>query len=254
MQTSFPRLLALLAAASLPAIAFASNNGSDNAGNYTLTGWTDGSNGGTGFEAWRFSNNAGGGFFIGDSTAGSGNINTGNQSFGIFANPGTAFANADRTFAGGTLSVGQTFSLQLAVNFRNGNKGFNLFAGGSSAFNFNIADPAGYQVNTASGSTTLALSFQSNSVFTLSFTQTNATTMAVSIIRTSSAGTENAYSANLAVSNADSFRIYNSGTGDGSAANNIYANNLAIIPEPSTVALLGVGCLAGVAALHRRRA
>ena len=40
-----------LAALSLPLVASAATTGSDVATNYTATGWTSGSNGGTGFNA-----------------------------------------------------------------------------------------------------------------------------------------------------------------------------------------------------------
>lgn len=258
MQMSFAHFLAVLAAVSLPVAGLASVNGSDNAGNYTS--WTDGSTGGTGFQPWSLASNDGGtgfaGHFLGNSSDGSGNINTSNQSFGMFANTASgASADATRSFSGGVLSIGQTFSLQLAVNFRNGNKGFDLLAGGSTVFNFNVGGDQ-YTVNVGGTSTNLlGGAYQPDSVFTLSFTQTNATTMAVSITRTSAAGgTENAYNQNLAIASADGFHLYINGTdGGGSAANNLYANNFAVIPEPSTVVILGAGCLMGAATLRRRR-
>ena len=263
MHTLFHRLFAIFAAASLPAVALASTNGSDNAGNYTS--WTDTSNQGTGFGAWTLvNNNAGGttppfaGHFIGSSTGstgdpGSGNINSSanGSSFGMYANPNGAIATASRSFAGGALSIGQTFTLQLAVNFRNGAKGFSLTNGGNEVFNFNIG---GDQYSVNSVNLTLPNGFQSDSDFSLSFTQYSATTMSVAIVRSSSAGAnEPVYSANLPIASATGFQLYNTNTTAGGNVNNLYANNFAIIPEPSTVALLGVGCLAALAALRRRR-
>lgn len=126
--------------------AFATLPGTDNAADPAYSdGWVTGDNGGTTgtFLPWDLtSNNNGGGnsagHFIGSSTDGSGDINTNGVSFGVYANPNTAFADANRSF-GGALDVGQTFSLQIAVNFHNGNKGFNLYDTGSvQAFNFNV--------------------------------------------------------------------------------------------------------------------
>lgn len=218
-------------------------------------GWQTGDNGGTGFNAWDLSNNNNGangsasfaGYFIGDSTAGSGNINTAGKSFGIYANPGTVntFATAQRTFSGGTLAVGQTFSLQLAVNFRNGSKGFNLRAGGTNnVFTFNVAgDNYTYQVNSGT-STTLSLGFQSDSVFTLSFNQVSASSESVTISRTSAGGgTETPLNQTFALSGITGFELFNSNTDDGSPQNNLFFNNLSVVPEPSTWALLGAGVL-----------
>ncbi len=95
--------------------------------------WATGDNGGTlgSFLPWGLTNNGGGGFagyFIGDSTIGSGDLNTGGVSFGLFANPTGVFADANHNFVA-PLLLGQTFSLNVGVDFRNGNKGFSLFQG-----------------------------------------------------------------------------------------------------------------------------
>jgi hypothetical protein len=236
--------------------AFAATPGSDNAGNYG-GGWTNGTNGGTGFGAWDLTgNNSNGttlfaGYFIGDSTAGSGNINNpAGESFGIFANPGNAFANADRGFDS-ALTAGQTFSLQLAVNFRNGNKGFNLYTGGTGGtqvFNFNVGGDL-YSIN----GTDTGLTYDAASIFNLSFTQTTLAGGTYSVSRGSSTFT-GSYSGD-----ADSFRLYNSGTDNGDAANNLYFNNLniaAAVPEPGTILsfLSGSALLGGLMFIRRRRA
>jgi len=118
----------------------------DNASNYGT--WTDGSNQGTGFLNWSLNNNDGGGVspfagnFLGDSTLGAGNINSGGSSFGLFANPSGAFSTAVRSFAT-ALAISDEFTFQMAVNFNNGNKGFNLRTAGDSIFNFNVGAVSG---------------------------------------------------------------------------------------------------------------
>ena len=244
----------------------------DNAGNYG-GGWTNGTNGGTGFTAWDLTqNNNNGvdvhaGYFLGDSTAGgSGNINTSGNSFGVFANQSgstTAFANALRTFTEGNLTLGQTFSIQLAVNFRNGDKGLTLSNGGTEVFDFNVgppftnaADDYTYSVN-GGGQTSLGLAYEPDSVFTLSFTQGSANNVVVKIVRaTSELGTETPLNSTFQFGPINAFKLYNSGTADGGADNNLYFNNLAItvIPEPSTLVLLaGPALLGGWSFLIRRR-
>ena len=247
-------IAAAAASASFGQIAF------DTAGNYGGT-WTNGSNGGTGFTPWDLSQNNNdnttnfAGYFLGNSTDGSGDINTGGLAFGVYANPGTAFANANRGFAQGDLLTGQTFSLQMAVNFRNGNKGLNLYSGTTQLFNFNIGgDAYTYMVGTA-GSQNLAFAYQPDSVFTLSFTRTTGTMFDISIVRMSNAGgTETFLSQSFDLgASVNNFRLYNSGTGSGVSANNLYFNNLQIIPEPSTYSLFAGPALLGAFMFIRRR-
>lgn len=255
--------LALIALVGLTSAAFA-QIASDTAGNYGGS-WTNGSNGGTGFTVWDLSqnNNDGSttfaGYFLGDSTAGSGNINDASgNSFAIYANPANAFASAIRGFSQGDLQVGQTFSLQMAVNFRNGNKGLTISNGGTELFDFNVGGGGAgdYTYSTNGGAaTSLGLAYQADSVFSISFTQTSGTNLQISITRTSAAGgTENALNSNFAVGAViNNFKFYNSGTDNGNNANNLYFNNLQVIPEPSTLALLAGPALLGAMMFVRRR-
>jgi hypothetical protein len=261
-------LLSSLAAA---ALAVAHNSSAlvanDIASNYGGT-WGNGSTGGTGFLAWSISNNDGGGnfagSFIGSSTPGAGDINTSGVSFGLYANPGAAFINADRGFSS-AMSVGDTFSLNLGVNFDNGNKGFNLYSGGvagAQLFNFNVG--GGAQVGAGTGLTLnagagLGYDYGGAAVLGLSLTYTDATTLTYSVSRTSPQGFQGIlFSGTVtgAFAAPDALRLYVSGTdGGGAPENNLYANSLSVVPEPSTYALLTLSALAlgGYAARRRAR-
>lgn len=229
---------------------------SDNASNYTS--WTDSSNQGSGFAAWSLNNNDNGGTapfagsFLGDSTAGAGDINTGGQSFGLYANPSEAFSTAIRSFS---MSVGETFTAQMAVNFANGNKGFNFRIGGDSIFNFNVGGGGNVSspnatLNAGSGA---GYDYGGNAVIDLSLTLDTATQLSYNVSRTSSEGFQGTlFSGTVTGLSAapDNFEFYVSDTESGDQ-NNLYFNNLAIIPEPGA-ALLFITGLGFIYVLRKR--
>jgi hypothetical protein len=210
--------------------------------------WDDGSDGGgNGFNPWKLTTNANGGaagFFIGDSKIGSGDINTNGKSFGLYGNSNAAAAaNADRTFAT-PLAEGQTFSIQIAVNYRNGSKGIDLDkADGTAIWNLNIGKNPGTAQDDYSyadlvnggQSVSLGLDYQPDSVFTVSVTQKAGTKVGISISRTSAAkGVEKPVrdvefdlGAGIA-----GFGLYVAGT-EGGDANNLYTNNLSLTSPPT---------------------
>ncbi|MCX6969857.1 MAG: PEP-CTERM sorting domain-containing protein [Verrucomicrobia bacterium] len=226
----------------------------DNASNYGGS-WTNGSNGGTGFLAWNITNNNNGtsifaGNFLGDSTSGAGNINTGGVAFGLYANPAAASVNANRAFAV-SLSSGNIFTFQLALNFDNGNKGFDFFAGGDgTVLNFNVGSGAGVSSSkTLTPGTSVVYDYGgNNAVFNVTLTMTSSSAFSYDISRTSSLGTQGTlFSGNVSglTQGPTGIGFYVAGTDAGGAAqNNLYVNSLSVVPEPSTFALLGLGLAA----------
>jgi hypothetical protein len=119
---------------------------SDAASNYTT--WANGSNLGTGFDAWSISTSgADAGVFLGNpSAAGISGMDA--KSFGLRATSGTV--TASRPFSS-ELAVGDSIAFQWGINWDGGNgasgkKGFNLFAGSTFLMNVENAGTAGISV------------------------------------------------------------------------------------------------------------
>ncbi len=249
---------ALIAAASL-STASAATLASDNAADSAYSdGWTTGDNGGTGFGAWALSTNgtaANTRQILGDSvdlvpgSPGTGpDINTSGVSFamGGFGVGTSAISTRSLT---GDLSIGQTFSITLAVNFRNGSKGFSMLDGGGEIFKLDVASDK----YTVSGATTgngdlFSNTYNSRTVFTISLTQTAANTGDWSVVRSGGlTGTANG----TYTGTPDQFQLFVGGT-TGSAIKTqdyLYANSISVVPEPGSAMLL----LVGVGALLARR-
>ena len=236
-------------------------NASDSASNYGGD-WTDGSNAGTGFLDWSISSNGGtggsAGVFIGDSTAGAGDVNTGGSSFGIYAN-GAADSSVEaiRSFSS-ALSTNDQFSFDFAVNFTDGNRGFNLRTGGSSIVGLNIF----------TGDATVSTSFTNTPSVAQTFDYGGGDQMLRAVIlvispssvnyqisRTSSEGNQGilfAGSVSEIVGSIDNFNFYiNGDASPNSDPENLYFNKLEVIPESSTYGLI-LATLA-LATVARRR-
>ena len=146
-------LLAIALTSTIALTAKAATLGTDNANQTAYDdGWAttdDGSASGDGFGAWTLGtgDSDGGtqdgfaGHFIGDPAGLGDGINVGGEAFGMYGTVDT-FADAFRDFDS-DLAVGQTFTIDIAVNFRNGNKGIDLVDSGNPVpFNFNIGSDA----------------------------------------------------------------------------------------------------------------
>jgi hypothetical protein len=250
----------LLPSLAIAALSLATSNAqiaSDNGGNYG-SGWTNGANGGSGFLGWNISATPGTGFagsFIGDPTfAGVTGMST--NSFGLFANPGGSGATVtvSRGLAS-SLNVGDTFSFQWGINWDSdvGNKGFNLFSGGVGGTELLNVNQAGFPGDITLGGTNTGIAY-GDGPMTWSFTLTTPSNLLV----TSSARngtTTPVFTTNIAVAAApNAFSFYATAMGAGDQRQS-YFNNLSVVPEPSTYALLALSAagLAGYAARRRAR-
>ncbi|WOO41355.1 hypothetical protein [Rubellicoccus peritrichatus] len=256
------KTIVLLAATQLAVGAVFALTASDNASNYG-GGWTNGSNQGTGFGTWSLNSDGGtsgfAGNFLGDSTAGAGDINTAGNSFGLFANQDAgAFSTATRSFSS-ALTTNDQFTAQIALNFDNGNKGFNLRTGTDNILGFNVG--SGGSINTAFTDNPITAQYDyggNDAVIDISILVTSASSVQYTVSRTSSAGLQgilfNGSITGIAGS-IDNFEFYNSGTDNGDPQNNLYFNSIAVnpVPEPSFYAALGGIVALGIALLRRQR-
>ena len=153
-----------------------------------------------------------------------------------------AYANAVRYLDPNGLSAGQSFSFQMAVNFRNGVKGVNLYdTAGVKVFNFNIGGDD-YVVNDAlSGNGSIGNAYSSNTLLNFRFDQTSESGGNWTVERSGGvtdldSGT---YSGALR-----RFAFYAGGSGSNGNNDALFFNNLSVVPEPSTGYLLLSGILA----------
>jgi len=226
----------------------------DTAANYGGVGepgWTNGANAGSGFGSWNLYTTGTAGNFLGSSVSqGFGNIDTDGQSFGMYGNPtGDNYFNAERSFSS-ALNTGDTFSINLAVAFRNGNKGISLFSGGfapaNEVWNFNVGGD-----NYTAGGSNLGWAYSQTSVFNLLATQTSANTYSISLTRGG-----DLYTTNISgLGGLSGFRMYVGSTDAGNDLNNLFANSLqtTVVPEPTTYAMLALSAIALGGYTWRRR-
>ena len=212
---------------------------------------------GTGFGGWVFNTSTTPGNFdiaSGTSNGGLGRIDASGESFRLFDTGATGdFIEVFRFFDGGDLGVGQTFSFQMDVNFRDGFKGFRLRDTDDSTniFQFEVGDQGSgddYIVsNAATNNGSIGNSYDADTTFTLIFTQTSLTNGDWFITREGGVSDSDSGTYNGRVS---SFQLYTFDAGS-DPNNAILYNNFSVVPEPGTYALL-FGCF-GMAWIALRR-
>lgn len=198
--------------------------GEDDADNYGGS-WTT-TNQGTGFSNWTF--DTGGGGFSGRFIASfSSALDVNGSSFGLFANSdGTAFSGAAVDMPK-SLEEGDSFTVSIGVNFRDGNKGFDLRdSSNSTIINLNVGSD---QYNITGTSGLFSNAYDSNTVFTCTFTQ-NASNVSWTIVRSGGlSGTQSGTISSISPGTIDNIRFYNASAGsnnDGGGARNLYLNSL----------------------------
>lgn len=236
------------AAISLQAAAPAS----DNASNYPGGTWDTTTNFGTGFGPWSFATGGGvAGHFIGGT-----GLST--SSFGLFANAG-ANSSADRSFSGGSLLSGETFSLDLGYTANVGvgaTIGLNLLSGSTPVFTFQFTGgQTVWQLNdgSAGGNFDTTIPFTPATPLSFAFTYNGGSSYDLLITQGITTYTATNFTATNPINGIDGFRVFNNGQG---AGENIGFDNLAIaaVPEPTTVSfLMGPAILGAYFFVRRRR-
>jgi hypothetical protein len=225
-------------------------------------GWSNGSSQPNNFSWFTATSVTAPGFaghLVGDSTdlsgGSGGDLNTAGRSWGIYAGSGgSGFGQADaygflKDGSGNdaALDINQTISLDLAVNFRNGYKGVAMRdADGTELFTLNVGGDD-YTVSTATASGTIGDSYSFDTVFNIALTQTSAGGGMWAITRSGGVSDYDTGTYSGLVSN---FKLY-VGQTDGGDPNNLMVNNVSVVPEPGSAALLLAA--AGLFVLRRRR-
>jgi len=201
------------------------------------------------------------GHFLADSkslSAGSGgDINTAGRSWGMYGSNG-AESNAlgvlkDGAGNNASLSVGQTLSVDIAVNWRNGYKGFAARdAAGAEIFTLNVVADDYIVFNAETGNGSIANAYSINTVFAIAMTQTSAGGGMWKITRSGGVSDLDTGTYSGEISN---FKVFVGNTVAGSQndlmVNNISVGNISAIPEPGVGGLpLVVG---GLLIFFRRR-
>ena len=233
--------------------ALAANVGVDTVSAYGGT-WSNTDPANSPFSNWDLSTSGNAGFYIGAPAVGMANLG---NSFAMYGNftpddltvPGdqslSGYANAQRTFDDGPLAAGQSFKISLATAYRDGAKGINLLSDNlTELFNFNVTRD---DYNAGGAPLPPSWAYSASSQWDLTATQVSSTQLEVTIVR----GSE-IYTSGLIIGALNGFKLYAGDLGGSEGERNLYANNLQIIPEPSTPLLMGLG-LAGLAVLRLRR-
>ena len=186
-------------------------------------------------------------------------LDTGSASFRLsggwyeatLGNWAQAYAKAERWLDPAGLDVGQTFTFQMAVNYRNGAKGVDLFGlDGTKIFNFNVGGDDYLVGNATTGNGSIGNSYSNDTLLEFRFEQTNSAGGSWTITRSGGLSDLDAGTYTGVVRR---FDFYAGGT-DNNNPDALFFNNFAIIPEPSSLSLLLAGGSAlGLVSLRRRR-
>jgi hypothetical protein len=235
-------LLAAVATAAIVSNSFAATIASDNASNAAYSdGWVTGDNGGTGFGAWTLTNSNGGSYV--------GGTGQGDPSFGLWSNGTGAFSTALRPFTGGALNSGQTFNVnightvtingEIGVQFQN--------SSGASLFTLKfVGGQSDWQLNDGGSDFGAGQAYVANTSLGFSFTYNGGNSYSY----TFGTGSGNNFTASNNLTDIRQVLFYSNNQGPDQ---NFGINNLSVVPEPSTYALLGLGAAFGLWQFRRRK-
>ncbi len=232
---------ALAFGATVEAASLASDNAS-NAPYQPSNAWVSGSNGGTGFGSWSFGTTGGGGRYIGGT-------GLGGTTFGLFAGGGSGNSStATRSFTG-ALTTGQTFSVNLGHSSSiatDGEVGVTLLDGvtGRITLKF-VGGGSSWLLNDGGSDFGIAQSFAANTPLTFTFTYNGGSSYSY----TFGSASGNGFIASSTISNLTGFNAFSNAQGGGE---NFGINNLTVVPEPSTYAIM-ISAFLGLVLVARRR-
>ncbi len=200
----------------------------DVASNY-ITGWSNNGNGGNGFTAWNlYGTNANAGHFIWSSTEyGHADINSSDVAFGMYGYS-NQYANAERGIS--SWGDNNTFSIDLATQWRDGNRGISLFNSSSTfnetsqIWNFNIS---------TNGYADTGFPYFGDIKLNLLVRQNGAN---LDIVVTGSSVIGNwsdTWSTTIFNQSLGGFRLYTGGDHDSDGERNLYFNNLVLTAPPT---------------------
>jgi hypothetical protein len=239
-------LTAMAAILSVPLSLLSADLASDNASNppYESGVWTSGLNGGVGFGPWSLATLSTGGGFIGGSALGP-------TTFAMWSTGG-AFS-ASRPFSG-ALTSGQSFSLTLAHDGIGAGQDPNLsFISVRMREDSNVriswtlrSSAQNWVLNSGSGDASIGQAAAPNTALTLLFTYNGDNSFSYSF----GSATGEELTASVSLSNLNNLEVVTNFQGPSFG---LGFNDLSIVPEPSTYALLGLGAAASICFRLRRK-
>jgi hypothetical protein len=215
---------------------------SDSAENYDPPAWGGGTNEGFGFGAWSLSSTGNGGSYFGN--VGDGAID---PAFAIFSPNASSTSTVSRTF-NSALTAGDTFSFELAHSPTiEGEIGFQLVNDGDVAITWKfVGGGTGWLMNDGGSDFGAGQAYAANQVLEFSFTYLGGSNYSY----TFGSGSGSNFSAQNVINQINEFRFYSNHQGDGQ---NFGVDALLIIPEPSSILMVGLAGLAAGMMLRRKR-